>query len=508
MVDQRVHPTVCPGLFYNTPAQDCYLIRLRIPGGGLNSNQGRAIAALIEQCGSKTIQVTNRANLQIRSIYSPTPKVFQTLQALGLAAQTPSVDHLRNVMTSPTAGIDAQELIDTRPLVQALDTHIQSHPELAGLPAKFSVGIDGGGAVGIGTRSAIPWEHRYNEIQLSAVLVDPQRNHSGDRPAGLCFQLTLGADKQLGKPSGLIKPDDCISVVAAIATAYLDYVNQAAKSSKKPRMRHLLQEWGIDYYLQQINAYLPQPLHPVTHYPMPLPTKPYGHLGIHPQPQTGLSYIGINLLLGQLTAAQLLGLVQLSETFGSGELRLTPWQTVLLPDIPNEWVTEVMRTLSSLGFSASGDRQFPAIAACAGNPGCAASATDTQTHAIALINQLDQQFRLECPVSIHVTGCKKSCAQSSPAEITLLGTTFEQAGAIIQGYHIYIGDDQQSLKHHLGNAIASDIPLLIQQLLHLYQQQQKTRNESFREFANRSKISDLKSLINCSKLKNLTAKTA
>ncbi|MCY7390281.1 MAG: precorrin-3B synthase, partial [Leptolyngbyaceae cyanobacterium CAN_BIN12] len=289
---------------------------------------------------------------------------------------------------------------------------------------------------------------------------------------------------------------------------YLDYVNQAPKSPKKPRMKHLLQDWGIDPYLQRVNAYLPCPLRQVTNCPILPPTQPYRHLGIHPQQQTGLSYIGISLPLGQLTAAQLLGLVQLSETSGSGDLRLTPWQTMLLPDIPNERVNQVVQTLASLGLSASRDRPDTAIAACAGKPGCAASATHTQTHAIALINHLNQHLTLECPVNIHLTGCKKSCAQPSPAEITLLGTTFEQAGAIVEGYHVYIGDDQQSLKHHLGDAIASDISSLIQQLLHLYQQHQKSPKESFREFTSRYSISDLKSLTPASKLENSTLKTA
>ncbi|MBM0742587.1 precorrin-3B synthase [Phormidium sp. CLA17] len=532
MVNEVAQSIVCPGLFYNTPAQDAYLIRIRTPGGWLNQQQGRAIAELFTELATvaawnkKTIQVTNRANLQVRSIHPPTPEIFQTLQDLGLAAQNRSVDHLRNLMTSPTAGIDSQELIDTRPLVLALDTYIRSHPELAGLPAKFSVGIDGGGAVGIGTRSPIPWEHRYNEIQLSAVLVH-QANHSIDLPAGVYFRLALGSEKQLRNTSVLIKPDECVPVVGALAAVYLDYVNQndgnqSCQSPKKPRMRDLLQDWGVDRYLQRVSGYLPQPLRQVTHCPMPLPTQPYGHLGIHPQRSllgsvgralsvsktvaAGVSYMGMSLQLGQLTAAQLLGLVELSTTFGRGDLRLTPWQTVILPDIPNERVTEVVQTLASLGLSTRRDRPDAAIAACAGKPGCAASATETQPHAIALANHLNRQLKLECPVNIHLTGCEKSCAQPSPAEITLLGTTFEQSGEIVEGYHIYIGDDQESLKYHLGNAIAADIPSLMEQLLHLYQQHQKTHNESFREFASRQAILDLKALMTSSKLETSTVK--
>lgn len=210
MVNWLAEPNSCPGLFYGTPAQDGFLIRIRTPGGLLNQQQGRALAklftelaklstelaTLIEPWGSEIIQVTNRANLQIRSTHPPTPEIFQTLQDLSLAAHNPSVDHLRNVMTSPTAGIDPQELIDTRSLVRGLDAYIQSHLELAGLPTKFSVGIDGGGAIGIGTRSAIPWEHRYNEIQLSAVWLEHPVNDS-TVPAGVYFRLALGAGRRV-----------------------------------------------------------------------------------------------------------------------------------------------------------------------------------------------------------------------------------------------------------------------------------------------------------------------
>lgn len=488
-------PSVCPGLFYGTSARDGFLIRIRTPGGLLNPQQGRQIASFLEQWGGETIQVTNRANLQIRSVHTaPTLKSFQSLQELGLAAHNSSVDHLRNLMSSPTAGFDPQELMDTRALVQAFDAYIQSHPELSGLPAKFSIGIDGGGAVGIGTRSAIPWEHRYNEIQLSAVLVDRQVDRAV-LPSGVYFRLALGADKRLCDTNVLIEPEDCVSVVAALATVYLDYVNQFPQAQKKPRMKHLLQDWGMEKYLLQVDRQLPRSLPQVTDCPMLPPTRRYGHLGIHPQRQAGLSYIGVALRLGQLTAAQLLGLVQLSESFGSSHLRLTPWQTVLLPDIPNQRVPDLLQNLSSLGLSESDNRVDSAIVACAGKPGCAASATQTQAHALALADYLKGRLTGLVPVNIHLTGCAKSCAQPSPAEITLLGTTIEQQGETVEGYYVYVGDDKQSFKYPLCEVTCADVPSLIEQLLHLYQHYRETPNESFGEFTNRYAIPDLKSLI-------------
>ncbi|GAB4300133.1 MAG: NirA family protein [Oscillatoriaceae cyanobacterium] len=468
-----MEPHRCPGLFYGTRAQDGYLIRIRTPGGGLNAQQGRAIATLAQRWGSEAIQVTNRANLQIRSVDpTPTPEIFQMLQTLGLAAGDPSIDHLRNVMASPTAGIDPIELIDTRPFVQALDNYLQSHPELASLPAKFSIGIDGGGAVGIGTRSEIKWEHRYNEIQLSAILVEGQKY----------FQLALGGDKQLQNTQVLIQPDDCVPVVAALAQVYLEYVSGATPAQPKPRMKHLLQDWGMERYLQYVNQHLLSPLRPIADCALPAPTQPYAHLGIHPQRQAGLVYIGIHLKLGQLSATQLHGLVQLSETFGSGSVVLTPWQTLLLPDIPEALVTQVLHHLSSLGWVVSENRVDQAIAACAGKPGCAASATHTQPLAIALGDYLRDQLKLECPVNIHLTGCPKSCAQPSPAEITLLGTTMNYSGENEENYHIYVGNN------YLGDVTGAELPLQIGKLLAFYEQHRQTPEESFGEFADRKKL--------------------
>jgi ferredoxin-nitrite reductase len=457
-VNWLVEANVCPGLFYGTPAQDGFLIRIRTPGGWINSQQGKAIAKLLEQWGSK-LQVTNRANLQIRAVQkSPTLEDFQTLQKIGLAAHNPQIDHLRNIMCSPTAGIDCQELIDVRPIVRELDNFIQNHPSIAELSPKFSIGIDGGGTVGIGTRSPIAWEHRYNEIQLSAIYLDRQTDLAG----GLYFRLALGGDKKLFDTNILIEPENCLSVVESLVEVYLNYVKtNPSPTGKKSRMKHLLKDWGLEKYLAQVNSKLDNGLLQIDNCPI-LPTQPYHHLGIHAQKQTGLSYIGVSLKLGQLTAAQLLGLVELSEAFGSSQLRLTPWQTILLPDIPNEKVTGLLPKLASLGLSVSLDA---AIVACAGKPGCAAALTETQTHAFMLGDYLKERLSLDYPVNIHLTGCAKSCAQPSPAEITLLGTTIEQNGEIIEGYQVYIGDDKQSLKSQIFEGKFTDILPIIEQFL-------------------------------------------
>jgi ferredoxin-nitrite reductase len=488
MENWLTNPNSCPGLFYGTSAQDGFLIRLRVPGGILTQLQAEAIADWVEiqaDAGSgDTILITNRANLQIRAVLAtPTPQVFQRLQTVGLAARDPTIDHLRNVMASPTAGIDPQEIIDTRPWVQALDTYIQSHLELAELSAKFSIGIDGGGSVGIGTRSPIPWEHRYNEIQLSAVKI-------GDRPY---FHLALAGDKQLCDTHVVIEPEHCLSVVATLTALYLEYVRQNP-APKKRRMKHLLQDWGLATYLERVNRQLSYPLAQKQILTLPT-TQRYGHLGVHRQRQPELSYIGVNLSLGQVSTAQLRGLIELSATLGSRHLRLTPWQTVLIPDISNDKVPDALRSLLALGFTVPSDRYPCAIVACTGQPGCSEAVTQTQPQALTLAHYLNSQLSLDYPVNIHLTGCGKSCAQPSPGEITLLGVAIEQNGESIEGYQVYIGDNHQSFAHFLGEVPFADIPFLISNLLQRYQQRRVSPQESLGEFTRRYPVKSLRSLV-------------
>ncbi|WP_159787388.1 precorrin-3B synthase [Sodalinema gerasimenkoae] len=464
----------CPGLFYGTRAQDGFLLRIRTPGGQLNLSQGRAIAQWLKEWDCESLQVTNRGNLQLRSLaIAPSPQVFAQLQHLGLGARLPQLDHLRNIMASPTAGIDSQELLDTRPWVQALDDYIQTSPHLAALPAKFSIGIDGGGSVAIGTRSEFSWDYRYNEIQLSVVALD-----DGNSGRSLYFYLALAAGKQLHDSGCVIPIQQGVNAVAALTQAYLDYLSQAAplpQPGRKPRLKHLLADWGMEGYLQQVRRYLSQPLPEAP----PLTLQPCAggaHLGVQPQRQPGLVYIGVDLPLGRLTPAQFQGVLDLVEQFGEGVLRLTPWQSLIMANIAEDQVERVLERLQGLGLS--GEDPEVAIAACTGKPGCSAAASATQVEAMRLLEELPQQLGLGRPVNIHLTACPKSCAQPGPAEMTLLGISLDC-------YHLYLGDGVDSWKHDLGPVAVEDLSRVIGGLLRSYKRERHHRDESLSDWGRR-----------------------
>ncbi len=472
--------TACPGLFYATPARDGILSRIRIPGGIVNSKQCRVLADIALACGGGYADVTNRANLQVREISTKIDaKLLKILQEIGFGSSNTGVDHIRNIMSSPTAGIDPQELIDTRPFVQAWDQYIATHSHLSGLPAKFSVCFDGGGTVQVCDRP--------NDIAFVAVIVD-----------GSIYKRLHLSVGQKGLPpidTGiLLKPEECLPVLAALADVYLNHLDTT--SNRKPRLLELLNSLGCDSYLQQVERCLPFPLQRVgsKEYQTQIPTAKYGHIGVHPQRQSGLSYIGVVLPLGRLETSQIRGLADLAERYGSGTIRLTPWQNLLISDIPNPQVPDVQSEIESLGLHWSVANIRSALVACSGNTGCASSATDTKGHARALAEYLDR-IELRQPVNIHFSGCNKSCAQHTKSDIGLLGVSVDSGKATVEGYHVYVGDGDQKFGREIyQNVTFAELPALIERMLTVYKIHRLTPDESFREFANRHAIPTLKQL--------------
>ena len=485
-------PAVCPGLFQPSAAKDGLLSRLRIPGGLLTVAQCDAIADLADESGGGYVEVTNRANVQIRELQSNLDAEQLTrLQAVGLASPIAAVDALRNIMCSPTAGIDRQQLLDTRPLVAAWNRYLTTRPDFAVLSPKFSVCFDGGEAVSV--------RDRPNDISfVAAAIADAVyfRVHlsAGDRGASPC---DVGV---------LIRPEESLPLLIAMTEVYRDYTLQKRNhhNQHKPRLRDLLHDWGVEKYLQAI----------VDRFPFSLQrseekllqhrkgidnsscSNSYNHLGIHPQHQSGLSYIGCVLPLGRLETTQLRGLATLASQYGGSILRLTPWQNVVLADIRTAQIEWVQQKIARLGLYASATHPHGAIVACSGSTGCQSSATHTQADALALAAYLRQHIVLDRPINIHFSGCEKSCAQHHASDMTLLGIAHDGHAT----YHVYVGDPVGENGSKFGrelyqNCSPTQLPALIEPLLRTYQSRRSHSNETFKNFVNRHTIAELKQML-------------
>ncbi len=464
---------ICPSLFNATSAEDGILSRIRLPSGMITSTQCDALIQVVNQFGNGEIQITNRANLQIRTSQALSQEVLQDFQDYGLASSNASIDGLRNIMASPTAGIDIHAKINTFPLVKQWNLYLVNHPELEILSNKFSVCFDGGETISVSDRP--------NDICFVAVEVNGE----------IYFSLYLGLGDRGESPSPvnvLISAQQVLEVLAALTEIYRDYteqkLNQNYSRARPPRLRELLNDWGVEHYLKLVEdklGYLLSKSEPTTSHNLKF-HQSYSHLGIHAQKQSGLFYIGVIIPLGRLTSHQLQGLGMLAKQYGGGALRLTPWQNILITDILETNIEQVTREIKHLGLPISVNHPYAAIAACSGSKGCKAALTDTQADAKKVAAHLENCIQLDRPINIHFSGCDKSCAQHHPSDIALVGIQRKDSNEN-NAYRVYVGDSDTNFGRELYTEYAAkDLPVLIEQLLKTYQNQRRDSQQTFKEF--------------------------
>ena len=479
------------GLFHVAPAQDSYMCRMRLPGGLLTAHQFRGVAAVADDCGGGYVDVTTRANLQIREIPAGKgPDVLLGLQDLGIVARGAGADNIRNVTGGPLAGIDPAELIDTRPLTRAMHYHIIQNREMYGLPRKFNIAFDGGGAI-----SAL---EDTNDVGFTAVAVGPDK----PVPPGVYFRLQLGGisgHQDFAKDAGVIlTPDQCVPVAAAVVKVFIDHGDRTDR--KKARLKYLLDKWGHARTLAEVEKLLPAPLPrlPLADCdPRPAVAK-HGHLGVHPQKQAGLNYVGVLLPVGRVRSDQARGLAGLADQYGSGTVRLTVWQNLILSDIPDAAVDPVKAGIERLGLHWDASHVRGALVACTGRAGCKFAAADTKRHALEIADYLEPRLTLDHPLNIHVTGCPNSCAQHYLGDIGLLGAGVEVGDDVVEGYHVYVGGgygDTRGIGREVRRGVpAADTPAVIETMLRAYLANRDSAAEAFDAFVRRHPTDDLRRL--------------
>lgn len=475
------------GLFYVAPAQDSFMLRLRVPGGMVTTHQMRGLADIAEQWGAGRADITTRANLQIRQ-FQPRDivRVLTGVQALGLTSRGSGADNIRNITASPLSGIDPSELIDASPFARALHYYILNSRDLYGLPRKFNVAFDGGGAVSVVADT--------NDIGLVAV----RAGQDSGVPSGVYFRVLLcgiTGHQQFAFDCGLLlRPEQAVTVAAAMIRVFIDHGDRTDR--KKARLKYLVDQWGVEKFLLETEKRLAFPLLrvPTEKCEPRNPIDRTGHIGVHRQRQTGLHYIGVSVPVGQLPVNQMRAVAEAAEEFGSGELRLTVWQNLIIPNIPSGRIDAAVERLRARGLECSAGAVLRGTVACTGNRGCRYSATDTKAHAVELATLLDARFKIDQPVNLHVTGCPHSCAQHYIGDIGLLGTKVSGE----EGYQVVIGggsDQDQGLARELIPSVAyRDLPPMLEGLLAAFEER-RMPNESFHQFSRRHSIPELQSFL-------------
>jgi ferredoxin-nitrite reductase len=472
------------GLFYVAPAQDSFMCRLRIPNGVLKHWQFAGLADLAERLAGPYCHVTTRANLQLREV---PPKhavaLIEGIQDLGLCSRGSGADNIRNVTGTPTAGIDPQELIDTRQYAREWHFHILNDRSLYGLPRKFNVAFDGAGKIAV--------LEDTNDIAFAAVEV----KDGFGIDSGVWFRMAVGGitgHKDFAKATGIIvKPADATRVADAIVRAFIDAGDRTNRL--KARLKYVIDGMGMDKFLSLVEQKLG---HALTRVPVEaLAPRPAfdrtAHIGVHPQKQEGLNWIGVSLPVGKLGSEQMRSLAKIASDLGDGDIRLTVWQNLLISGVPEKNVDLAVAAIEQTGLAVKVSQVRAGLVACTGNTGCKFAASDTKRHAVAIGDWCDGRVEIDTPLNIHLTGCHHSCAQHYISDIGLIAAKIPlgESNDTVEGYHLFAGggfgpqaDLGKEIYHDLK---AEDAPKIVEKLLKAYLAHRSSNDETFLAFARR-----------------------
>ncbi|KAA8552960.1 precorrin-3B synthase [Pseudomonas marginalis] len=377
-----LRPSACPGLLRIVQALDGGICRIKLAGGSISAAQACAVADAAQAYAGGVIEATNRANLQIRGIGAEQDALIAMLLAADLGPSNAAGDDVRNLMLSPSAGIDPQMLFDTRPLAEQILASLQNRPRFHELSAKFAVQLDGGEALAM-------LEH-HHDLWLSAFV------RNGETLLAFGLAGCPGRDA----PLAAVPLAQGHGLVVAVLEAFLDLA-----TPEQTRMRHL----AVDKLLSRLSL----PLLPADGFKRP-PSGALLHLGSYPQAQSNQFYVAAIAPLGRLDSTMLTGVAQLASEYGDGTVRFTPWQGVLLPNV--EKPHAVTQRLAQLGFLCTVDQPLARVIACTGSSGCAKALADTKADAVHLA-------ALHPGHDVHLSGCSRSCAAAHIAPVTLLAVS-------------------------------------------------------------------------------------
>lgn len=482
------------GLFYVAPAQNSYMCRLRIHNGILTHWQFAAVADISEKYAGGYAHVTTRANLQIREIEPKNAvNVVEALIDVGLGSRGSGADNIRNVTGTPTAGIDPQELLDTRPYAKAWHHHILNDRSLYGLPRKFNVAFDGAGRIAV--------LEDTNDIAFQAV--EMLEGHGIE--AGVYFRLGLGGitgHRDFARDTGVIvKPDEAVEVADAIVRVFLEHGNRTDRN--KARLKYVLDAWGFEKFLGAVEDKLGRKLaRAAVEAVAPRPAfDRMAHIGVHPQKQAGFNWIGVSLKLGRLSPEQIRGLADISYRYGDGDVRLTVWQNLLISGVRGDNVAAAIAAIEALGLSTQASTIRAGLVACTGNRGCKFAASDTKGHADAIAEWCESRVPLTTPVNVHLTGCHHSCAQHYIGDIGLIGArvAVNDEGDTVEGYHLHVGGgygaDAAIARELYRDVKADNAPRLVERVLRAFVRNRACDDESFCAFTRRHDVAAIKAMV-------------
>jgi ferredoxin-nitrite reductase len=443
----RDHRLKWLGIFFRPVTPGKFMMRLRLPAGIVTSQQMRILAEIVQRYGEDgNADITTRQNLQLRGIrIEDVPDIFRRLKAASMTSIQSGMDNVRNITTSPIAGLDAGELMDVRELAQQVQNMITSNgegnPEFTNLPRKFNIAIEGGRDNSI--------HAEINDIAFVPAFKDEQFG----------FNVLVGGFFSAKRCEAAIPmnvwvaPEAVTDLCRAILEVYRDHGLRANR--QKARLMWLIDEWGLEQFRAAVEQQLGSLLLAAADKDE-MDWEKRDHIGVFSQKQPGLNFVGLQIPVGRLFAPDMFELARLAEVYGNGEMRLTVEQNLIVANIPDSRLESFLQEPILAQFSPHPTPLVRSLVSCTGAQFCNFALIETKNRAIALIRELESEVELTRPVRIHWTGCPNSCGQPQVADIGLMGTKVRKDGKAAEGVDLFMGG-KVGKDAHLGTCVQKGI---------------------------------------------------
>ena len=465
-------------------ATEFFMMRIGLPNGVATTEQIETIADIAAKHGRDLVDITVRQAIQLHWLtIESLPEIVERLYAAGLSPKGACGDVVRNVTGCPLAGLSADEVVDASPFAFAAAEDLNGNPELYNLPRKFKVSITG--------CSAWCSYPEINDIGLTPAV------RNGEVGFSLRVGGGLSADPHLAvRLNAFVQPSQVAAVVRKITELFRD--QQGLRESRdRARMKHLFlrEGWTAETFLAELNRRLGYQLDPAVE--EVVPDDVYrDHVGIHRQKQEGLSYVGLSVLRGRMTAAQLHAVAGLAKTYGNGQLRTTVMQNLIVVNVPSSKAQQLAQELEALGLPVQGSSFWRGAIACTGTEFCKLAITETKGFTRWLVDELEERLPgFDQQIKLHVTGCPNSCGQHWIADIGLEGKRLKHDGTLQDAYYFCVGGAvglHQRTARPLGyRCLATEVPEALERLLGGYLQTRHS-GENLRAYFSRSSDEQLR----------------
>lgn len=429
ITEADVHRLKWYGLFLRNPTPGFFMLRVRIPGGHASSYQLRALAQVAKTFGNGVIDITTRQQIQLRHLrIEDVPAVFGKMEAVGLTSLQTGMDNVRNVMACPVSGLSPDEVVETEPVVRAINEEIIGNREYSNLPRKVNIAVSG-------------CPHNCLHLEAQDIALVPASYDLGhDR----CFGFNVLVGGKLGSggyriASSLgmfVNPAEALDVCRALLHLYREHGPRENRT--QARFAFLVEEWGEDRLRTEVEKRVGKSLAPAGEDARK--SAEQDHVGIFRQKQRGMNYAGLKILVGRIMADDLHKICDLAEKYGNGDLRLAANQAVIIPNVADRKVGDLSEEPLLKRFAYNPSPLYKGLVSCVGSDYCNLAVIETKGRAIETAKALEQRLGEKLkPLTMHWSGCPAGCGNHLVADVGLLGKKTKIDGRIVDAVDIFVG---------------------------------------------------------------------